>query len=636
MPSKVPRKPGVPEKLASLVFLLAGWLSGSRRSVKRDFHDQRDLPTPYPPYGENHQTGERENVSQIFFGIIEIIYQYIISVRNSIFYFFRSFKMVGAFFQKIGAVLANRFFAVVEQIYFTIALPVNDAFMNALFSLMNMSRGKKIYLGLLILIFILLQSVFMGNPKVALIMGLIPFVLLLVFFNPVLGFCFYLLFGLGMLQYMVYGFPRMRLGTPLLLMTMASYGVYILTGKEKNFNIVYDNQFAIMCAIWTVMALANFLVYSGRIWGFLILVSWFVVATTCATIIGTSKQRFFLVYATICFIYFLYAYQTIRNAFYYGLDTTYTVTAEVRGTLSDNNELSAVLNMTVPLVVGLIIINKQWLYRLPLIGALMFFLLAIVYANSRGGLVGLSAVSLPIVFMLVLKNSKYKTLALGVIFVLLVGSGILVKDKVLSRFQSIEGWKTDASAHNRILGTILGYRVMKRHLLFGSGPESLYRAFHDKTLLQNKTIFKYWFGEDDYIVIRRPHEVLVVHNAYFSCAGENGFFVTFLWVWLLLYHIYRMRRLRKELRGNEEMEWASVISTSLEITMYSYMITGWFLNNYYSGYTYLVIALGVSLDMIAKQKKPRSNPVYVVWLGILFTHWLVFTFGYRYFQNIFL
>lgn len=586
-----------------------------------------------------YQDKEKENIA---FRLLEFLYTRIVSIYKFLFRGGAGTTRILLYpIKKIATFFFEKVLDLTEWFYVDFLNPFYDRFGYIFQGTLMVLKSKPVFV---VLVFIasafLAQVSLVGDPKHVLIFVLVPFVLLLAFFYPIMGLCTYLLFGLGMLHKMIWNFPRMYTGTPLILASMGAYAVRVLVGREKEFTWVHDNQNLIVMALWSILTLALKSGWSQPYY-YLGFVGWLLMYFLAIQIIGSSKKRLIIYMCCLCFIYGIYAYGVVRNAFYYGVQTEYTITVnDVRGRMADNNELGACLNMALPLFLGLGLLFHNKLLKLGFLGMTVVDGAAVIYTNSRGALLGFSVLLLPMIFKLILSNKRVRTIGMIVVLVLGVSGVSFFHEKVGKRLESIMNWKTDGAAKNRIMGFVGGMYVMQAKPLFGVGAGNMGTRIGLQKYCPNVITIRYWFGKDGTITLRKPQaekggagqEVGVeLHNAYGAVGGENGVFVLFLWVFLMVYSIVQLHYLRRNLPRIPENEWAHILSHALELSTLSYMLTAAFLNNFSEGLIYMVLAASLSLRHIALRKKGTLDITSAMWLLLLVGIWLYYTFFIRFF-----
>jgi probable O-glycosylation ligase (exosortase A-associated) len=571
------------------------------------------------------------------FRIIEFLFFRITSILESISSgVVKTIKIILSPLRRIGTFLFEKILDLAEFIYTFVLDPFRDRFGYLLQGTLMVIKSKPVSIALFFIISTFLARMFLVNdPRHILIFSLIPFFMLMIFFYPIIGMCAYLMFGLGMLHKMIWNFPSMYTGSPLIVVSVIAYAFRIIVGKEKEFCWVQDNQNLIILALWSIMTLGYLqfpIKYS--LYYYLASATWFVTYFLAVQIIGSNKQRLLFYLFTLCLIYGIYAFKTGRNVLYYGIDTSYEITAEIKGRMEDNNELAACLNMSLPLILGFSLITKKKMLKYALLITSITTAFMVIYTKSRGALLGFSVLLLPLIFKLVLRNKKIRKKGITIIIIIAIIGSAVTGEKITHGWKSISGWKNVATAKNRVIGAITGFRAMMDKPLHGIGAGRMISKF--KKYCPDVITIRYWFGKDGTLTLHKPGEEkgirtfgIEAHNAYAAVGGEQGVFVLFLWVFLLIYSIWQLRAIRRILPKIPENEWAHILSHAIELSILSYMITANFLNNFSEGFLYMLLAAALSLRHIALRQKQSIEIASALWLFVLFSLWTYYTFIMR-------
>lgn len=260
------------------------------------------------------------------------------------------------------------------------------------------------------------------------------------------------------------------------------------------------------------------------------------------------------------------------------------------GFMSDNNSFALVLNMTLPLLAGIALVEKERILKWAAAAMVALSILTIFFTFSRGGLLTLCIVGPMLVWRSRQRWLIAGLLVLGLSGFLLFSSGSF-KDKYVERAQTIDDYQEDGSAQGRLNAWITSWRVFLDYPVFGVGPNNLEAVF-----------FRYSPQQDRF---------RVAHNAYFQVLAECGLPALLLFVGALGTSLWRLGRLRRE---PDVPEWAEVYARMLQISILAYMVGSMFLNTAYSELIYHLIALSVCLEVVAHAEAaaaadaPASEP----------------------------
>lgn len=258
------------------------------------------------------------------------------------------------------------------------------------------------------------------------------------------------------------------------------------------------------------------------------------------------------------------------------------------GLMSDNNSFALMLNMMLPLLVGIAITDERKGVRVTAAVMAALCVPTIFFTFSRGGLVTLCVVS-----ALLLWRSKQRFLVAGVMAVVLIGFLALtsetVTDKYLNRASTIDNYEEDGSAQGRINAWKTSWYVFLDYPVVGVGPNNL------------AAVFRRYSPEVD--------RFRVAHNAYFQVLAESGFPALILFLGALGVALWRMEVLRKA----TAQPWVEVQARMLQIAIVAYMTGSMFLNTAYNEVIYHLIALTVCLEVVAQTSEVPAQAEDVPW-----------------------
>jgi putative inorganic carbon (HCO3(-)) transporter len=248
--------------------------------------------------------------------------------------------------------------------------------------------------------------------------------------------------------------------------------------------------------------------------------------------------------------------------------------------MKDNNSFALMLNMMLPLLVGIAMTDERKWVRVTAAVMAALCVPTIFFTFSRGGLLTLCVVS-----ALLLWRSKHRFLVAGVMAVVLIGFLALtsetVTDRYLDRASTIDDYEEDGSAQGRINAWRTSWYVFLDYPVFGVGPNNL------------AAVFRRYSPEMD--------RFRVAHNAYFQLLAESGLPALLLFVGALGAALWRMEVLRRSCQKSTAQPWVEVQARMLQIAIVAYMTGSMFLNTAYHEVIYHLIALTVCLEVVAAQ-----------------------------------
>jgi len=252
------------------------------------------------------------------------------------------------------------------------------------------------------------------------------------------------------------------------------------------------------------------------------------------------------------------------------------------GFMSDNNSFALALNMILPLLVGLAIVEKQRIVRIGAAVAAALCLLSILFTFSRGGFL-----TLVVVGGLLVWHSQRRFLVAGLLALSLAGFLLLTSEQIsqqyVERARSIQSYEEDGSALGRINAWQTSWRVFLDYPLTGVGPNNLAAVFQ-----------RYQPGEDRF---------RVAHNAYFQLLAECGLPALLLFLGAIGVAWWRLQRLR----GGTAPPWIEVQARMFQISIAGFLVGSMFLNTAYSELIYYLIGLSVGLEVVAGSEAAESS-----------------------------
>lgn len=246
-----------------------------------------------------------------------------------------------------------------------------------------------------------------------------------------------------------------------------------------------------------------------------------------------------------------------------------------------NNEMALVLAMTIPLIRYLQLQEtRQWM-RMGLGAAMLLCAIAAVGSQSRGGLLGLSAMAL---FLWFKSRNKIMTALLIVVAVGAIGS--TMPQAWHDRMDTIKTYGQDASSLGRINAWWTGFHVAKDRITGGG-----FNMYQPATFNQYAP---------------EPHDVHDVHSIYFEVMGEQGFIGFGMFILLGTMTWLRCNQIMRLCRGDPEKRWARDLAAMIQVSMVGYASAGAFLGLAYFDLYYHLIAMAVLTWTIVNG--PQAEP----------------------------
>lgn len=245
------------------------------------------------------------------------------------------------------------------------------------------------------------------------------------------------------------------------------------------------------------------------------------------------------------------------------------------GFMSDNNAFALHLNMALPLLVGIALVEKEKIVKAVAWTMAGLSVLTILFTFSRGGLL-----TLALIVPLLIWRSRQRLLVGGVLAVGLACFFFLTSDsftkQYTARASSISDYEEDGSAVGRLNAWETSWRVFLDYPWTGVGPNNL-------------EVVHAHYSPD-------PGRFRVSHNLFLQFLSECGWPALLLFLAALGTSLWRLQRLR----GETSQAWAEVYARMLQISILAYLAGSMFLNTAYSELIYELVGAAVSLEVIAQ------------------------------------
>ncbi|MEJ2687108.1 MAG: putative O-glycosylation ligase, exosortase A system-associated, partial [Gammaproteobacteria bacterium] len=234
--------------------------------------------------------------------------------------------------------------------------------------------------------------------------------------------------------------------------------------------------------------------------------------------------------------------------------------------IGGNNELGLALIMTLPLMRYLYLQTLDKKIRLGLTVSMGLTVIAILGTQSRGALLGITAMAL----FLVWKSRKRLPLLLAMMILVPTALSVMPQSWY-NRMATIKTYKHDQSAEGRIGSWIYTIQQTEKHPIVGGG-------------------FRMYAGR------------LVAHSIYFQMLGDHGIVGLVLFLLLGLAVWRAGSKVLRQTRDREDLHWIRDLAAMLQVSLVGYAVSGAFLSMAYFDFYYYVIALMVLCKvMMAKE-----------------------------------
>jgi probable O-glycosylation ligase (exosortase A-associated) len=262
--------------------------------------------------------------------------------------------------------------------------------------------------------------------------------------------------------------------------------------------------------------------------------------------------------------------------------------------LYDNNDFGLAMNMTIPMFFYMAQAERRWWIRIAMRVLMVCVAICVVGTYSRGGLLGLFAVTLAIV-----AKSRQKIIGLFLVCVAMVGILTLTTVAWKDRMSTFLEGNLDNSAYSRLIAWGGGWNLALAHPLGGGG----FDVYTDEAIFPQfvpPSLRGYLYGKNIHL-----HSS---HSIYFQMLGEQGFVGLGLFLGLLGSCYLSMRALRKQAQTYDQLRWVVPYTHMFQVTLLAYMISGATLGRAYFDFFYQIVALVIILRILAARDLPAAVP----------------------------
>lgn len=251
-------------------------------------------------------------------------------------------------------------------------------------------------------------------------------------------------------------------------------------------------------------------------------------------------------------------------------DNDLRIAGRIKGLFENSNDLAMHLVTMAPIAVGLALANRGVILKTALLIAATLMSLAVIVTFSRGGFLGLMAVSIVLALKLGRRNKVGTTLAivLGIILFLGFAPGSYA-GRLLTIFDSTADVTGSSSQRTEILKRSV--LVALRYPLFGVGVGN----FHHKSSRE-----------------------LGTHNAYTQVAAEMGIAAMIIYILFLVHPIRRLRQIERESYTQRHNTKFYYMSIGLQASLIGFMVSSFFGAVAYQWYAYYLVSYAVCLHRL--------------------------------------
>ena len=315
-------------------------------------------------------------------------------------------------------------------------------------------------------------------------------------------------------------------------------------------------------------------------------VSKILLMTFITILLVTSKKKLRILILVILASFGLKAF--FAAVFYLKTGGQFQIWGPEGSFIYDNNDFALAMNMTVPLFFFMARAESSMWMRVALRGLMFCAIVCIIGTYSRGGLLGLSAVTLAIV-----AKSRYKILSFILVAIAVVCLVTFTTGAWQKRMGDFLQGNLDASANSRLVAWGGGWNLAMEHPITGGGFDvytdaAIFPSFVPRNLRSRL-----------YGLSGGLHSS---HSVYFELLGEQGFVGLGLFLALLGSCFATLRRLRREAQNEPRLQWVDPYTQMFSVSILAFMVNGATLGRAYFDFLYQIVALVIILRILAARE----------------------------------
>jgi hypothetical protein len=256
-----------------------------------------------------------------------------------------------------------------------------------------------------------------------------------------------------------------------------------------------------------------------------------------------------------------------------------------KGILENPNDFAINIAINFPLCIAFLFAAKNSLAKTFWGVSLIFMMWGVIATYSRSGLLAMMVTVVICIWEFGIRGKRTSVLVSAVFIGMIAIGVVIITPNYLTRIESMvlgniqgSGDKGSLAARQELLKESL--RVMATHPVFGIGPGD----FQSYTLS--------WH---------------VAHNTYTELGAEAGVPACFLFLWMLVLSLRKIRAVRK-LPGYESSEDIRLWTSALWAAMAAYMAGALFASTEYNLFPYFMVGYICAVYQIAGVAQGRKNP----------------------------
>jgi O-antigen ligase len=249
---------------------------------------------------------------------------------------------------------------------------------------------------------------------------------------------------------------------------------------------------------------------------------------------------------------------------------TQRVAGAIKGLFDNSNDLALHLVTMIPIAFALGIEKKGLTRKLVYFPITLLMVAAVIITFSRGGFLGLIAMTLVLARKLSRRNktAALATVVLGVIFFLAVAPASY-SGRLATIFDSASDITGSSSQRTQVLKRSI--LVALRYPLFGVGIGN----FHHKSFQE-----------------------LGTHNAYTQVAAETGIPAMIAYIIFLVHPLRKLRLMEREMFERNETSRFYYLTIGLQASLVGFMVASFFAAVAYQWYIYYLVGYAIALRRV--------------------------------------
>lgn len=244
--------------------------------------------------------------------------------------------------------------------------------------------------------------------------------------------------------------------------------------------------------------------------------------------------------------------------------------------LTENpNDMALMLNLILPLAIGLFLVNRRFIRKTVLIGIIMLMVAGIIATFSRAGFLALATTIMCYAWLL---RHRPQRIFVPVAFILMLASLPLVPDAYIDRVSTITEVESDTtgSSQARVRDTGAALRIAMRNPFIGAGIGM-------GTLAMNEERGATWTE---------------IHNVYLMLAVELGMLGLVLFLMLLGHCFASTQAVMNKTRNNADYKELFGMAEAIKVSLIAFCVSAIFHPVAYHFYFYLIGGMAISLPTI--------------------------------------